>query len=175
MREKPTKPEEHALIDIQSITVGEYTYQVKLAPALTALRAASIVANVVSPLFAGLSSVQGARGAFARAITYFFQSPDLGDNLEKLVVLFAPTTQIVSGGGRRTASLEKCVDEHFAGRLDALMKWLSFCLKINLSSFLDAMPALAEEAAGAAEAFGLSVPKGSGTSGGSGESSSPED
>jgi hypothetical protein len=168
MKEKTT---ERSLVDIHTLVIGEYTYKVRLADGLVALRGAAILANVVSPMFAGLSGMSTAKGAFARAITYFFQSPDLGDNVEKLVHLFAPTTQVVTGGGKRSMSLEDGVGAHFAGKLDAMMKWLVFCLKINLASFLDEIPGLlaGEDVGGLLESFGLSAPKDAEKSGGSGE------
>jgi len=146
----------HALVEIQEITIDGYTYKVTPAPATVSLRAAARVANVLGPMMAGLRADDSEAGAFARAMAYFFQSPMLGDHLDALCTMFSPHTQVFKDG--KSFTLKDAFDQHFAGRLDRLLKWLAFSLKVNLSTFLGAMPELASGAVAAAGSFGLTLP-----------------
>ncbi len=147
---------ERSLVEIQEVEIDGYTYKVTPAPATVSLRAAARVANVIGPMVAGLRASEDEAGAFARALSFFLRSPELGDHLDALCAMFAPHTQVFKDG--KSFTLSKAFDQHFAGRLDALLKWLAFSLKVNLATFLAAVPSLANDAVGAAGSFGLTLP-----------------
>lgn len=54
------------------------------------------------------------------------------EDVEYLCQTFSPLT-LVKGQGQ----LDGIFDVHFAGRYDALVQWLVFCLQVNFGSFLE--------------------------------------
>lgn len=83
------------------------------------------------------------------------------ENVELLATSFAPRTQVTQQGRDNwSQSLDKLYSEHFAGNYGALLKWLTFAVQVNLSSFFDGLPDLLQSAdAALAAEFGSKSPK----------------
>lgn len=146
--------------ETRQLTLNGANYVITFAPATIALRAGARVANMIGVASGRATSIES---ALAAALA----SPDLGDHLDALCAAFAPSTQVVVTGpdGRpRSFTLAAAFDVHFQGKLGDLVQWLAAALEHNLSSFFDAIPALAARV-GAAVAAPSKSPTPSETSG----------
>ncbi len=138
---------------------GGYTYVMRLAPSRQALRCGFRVAAALAPVMSGISRLKNASGAFAAAMTYLFQNPQTEENVIYLVDAFAPYTEVIVDGSNPpvTFTLGNKVDQHFAGKQDALLDWLGRACNQNLASFLGGLLAKAKDAEAALVDLGVAA------------------
>jgi hypothetical protein len=125
------------------LTIGSVTYVMRHAPASTALRAAATLANGLAPLINGYRRASGGDASKVMlGVAEALSDPGLAANVEALCNAFSPYTQVIwrdEKGEERSRDLggERGIfDEHFAGRIDALMTWLRTAVEYDLGGFL---------------------------------------
>ena len=161
------------MTDTKTIEIGEFTYVIRHARASHALRAAAIMANSLAPLVNGFRRGQGGElDKILLGLAETFADPDLAEHTEKLCEIFKPYTQVVQGDKSWSLGGDKGIFEvHFAGRLDALIKWLVAAVEYDLGGFLaEAKAKFQATAAAHAAASRSQSPAGAETTGSSGES-----
>lgn len=144
-----------------------HTYVMRKAPARLAMRCGLRVAGVLSPVMRGLMSLKNAEGAFAAAMAYLFENPELEDKVLSLVDAFAPYTEVIVDGSMPPQSYNlgskgtrgEWIDVHFAGKQDQMIDWLGRACEQNLSSFLGGLLAKAKEAESALAGLGVTPKK----------------
>lgn len=152
--------------DVKRIEIGEFAYVIRHARASHALKAAAILANGLAPLVNGFRRGRGGEvDKILLGLAETFANPDLAQHTEALCEIFKPYTQVVTLDGTRSWSLggDKGIFEtHFAGRLDALIKWLVAVVDYDLGGFLAEARAkfqAARDAAVTAEASSSTSPQ----------------
>lgn len=113
-----------------SFEYGGHTYTLVHAPGRVSLRATARMGNVIAPLFEGITQGAGP-GRLAHGAAWVLAQRSLGDDLEALANLYAPYTTV---NGRELAPM---LDEHFAGRMMAMRKWLEEVVQFECGDFLD--------------------------------------
>ncbi len=136
----------------KTLQIGDFTYACTPIGAGPALHAAARVAALVAPVLAAGGSGDDAK---ARAIGALLGHPELPNHIEALAKAFGARTLVISQNAdphqppiRTSLALEGFFDEHFAGRLGALLEWLAFALEVNLGSFFAVSPALRAKLSG---------------------------
>lgn len=162
------------MIDSKEIEIGEYRYVIRHARASHALKAAAILANSLAPMINGFRRGQGGElDKILLGLAETFADPDLAVHTEKLCEIFKPYTQVLLPDGR-SQSLggdHGVFEVHFAGRLDALIKWLAAAVEYDLGGFLAEAKARFQAQVGAQVAASKSQsPEGAETTGSSGGS-----
>lgn len=122
----------------KDLTIDGTIYKIAHAPGLACLRAAAVISNGFAPLLDGYRRAKGGDGERAIAgIAETLADPSLYKNLETLCSIFAPHTQVIYPDGRSfTLGSEGVLDRHFAGQVDALLRWLLAAVEFNLGGFL---------------------------------------
>jgi len=159
--------------DAKRVDIGEFTYVIRHARASHALKAAAIMANGLAPLVNGFRRGRGGElDKILLGLAETFANPDLAEHTEKLCEIFKPYTQVVQGDKSWSLGGDHGIFEvHFAGRLDALMKWLVAAVEYDLGGFLDEAKAKFQAHAAAASVGSKSQsPEGAATTGSSGAS-----
>lgn len=142
-------------MEFKTIEIGEFKYTMRHAPASVALRATATLANGLAPLVNGFRRGKG--GDLDRVLLGVAETcadPALAANLEALCNAFKPYTQVIFPDGRSLAlgGDRGIFEEHFAGRLDALITWLRAAVEYDLGGFLDDVKAKLKAARDAAKA-----------------------
>ena len=161
------------MTDAKRVDIGEFTYVIRHARASHALKAAAIMANGLAPLVNGFRRGRGGElDKILLGLAETFANPDLAEHTEKLCEIFKPYTQVVQGDKSWSLGGDHGIFEvHFAGRLDALMKWLVAAVEYDLGGFLDEAKAKFQAHAAAASVESKSQsPEGAATTGSSGAS-----
>jgi hypothetical protein len=141
--------------DTKTLEIGEFTYVIKHARASHALRAAAILANGFAPLLNGFRRGRGDEmDKILLGLAETFANPDLAEHTEKLCEIFKPNTQVLHADGRSwSLGGDKGIfEQHFAGRIDALIKWLVAAVEFDLGGFLAEAKARFQAHAAAANA-----------------------
>lgn len=118
-----------------TFTQGAHTYTLIHAPGRLTLRACATLGCVIAPLFEGLAAGRGTLDQhLARGAAWLLGSRTLGEDLVTLANMFAPYTTIM---GNQPRTLDKCLDEHFAGRVTDMRAWLEHVVDFECGDFLD--------------------------------------
>ncbi len=161
------------MTDTKRLEIGEFTYVLKHARASHALKAAAILANGMAPLVNGFRRGQGGElDKILLGIAESLANPDLAEHTEKLCEIFKPYTQVIQGDKSWSLGGDHGIFEvHFAGRIDALIKWLAAAVEYDLGGFLAEAKARFRAHAAAANAASKSQsPEDAATTGSSGAS-----
>jgi hypothetical protein len=153
--------------DTKRVEIGEFVYVIRHAKASHALKAAAILANGLAPLVNGFRRGRGDElDKIMLGLAETFANPDLAEHTEKLCEIFKPYTQVVQGDKSWSLGGDHGIFEaHFAGRLDALLKWLTAAVEYDLGSFLAEAKAKFQAHAAAVVASKSSSPEGASTTG----------
>jgi hypothetical protein len=144
----------------EKTTIDGVTYEVTQLMAEEGLPIFARFLNVIAPAFERLGdlaefkaedleeSPEGTQklfNKFARIIGGMLRDPLLAVHLTAFTDAFKAQTQVHVGSGKVVA-LSSIYSVHFAGRYPSLVKWLWFCLQLNLgkSFLLDAVRATRE-------------------------------
>lgn len=140
------------MADVKRLQIGRFTYVLRHAPASVALRAGATIANGLAPLVNGYR--RGSGGDLSKVmlgVAETLADPALASNIENLCNALSPYTQVIwrdDKGQEFSKTLggdDGVFEEHFAGRLDALMQWLQAAVEYDLGGFLDAVKAKLSE------------------------------
>lgn len=122
-------------METKTKTIGDYEYRVTQLTTGPGLQLTARVMNILGPGLANAAGASGGTGARAAALFgAIVASPQLGDHLEWLSKLLAPTTQVWTPDGK-SFTLSSGYDAHFAGRYAQLLEWLLFAIEVNCGSF----------------------------------------
>lgn len=159
----------------KSFDAGGFRYVLTHAPGRITLQVAARLGNASAALFDGLAHGKGGQ-RLANAAVYLMSSPDLGPTLMYVVDSLSKFTQVQNLEAGTTATLADCYDAHFAGRLKDQAKWIEEAIDFECGDFLGELVEkfLAALAGPKADSSVSTSPKGAGTTGGSGGSSSPQ-
>ncbi len=124
----------------KTLIIGDTTYIVGLCKATEGLRAGAALLRAAGPGLAGL------RGGFMFAAASLVKDPALADVVEFLAETFRKYTTVRNAAAPAGLPLDLIYDDHFKGNYGALLKWLSCAVDVNLSSFLDELLVLFEQA-----------------------------
>jgi len=131
-------------IEVREITIGEHTYYVTQLGTKSGLRKLVQMAKMLGPgMGAFVGGVgRGNQGDLESALAQGFGEAvhEMAVRLDEvqisaLVDEFAKNTT-VRVSDELQPRLSDIFDDHFAGRYDAMVRWLRFCWEINFSSFL---------------------------------------
>jgi len=94
---------------------------------------------------------EGDGGGAMKAIGKIVQGLSDAD-LDFLCTTYAPMTTVSGGEFKGSPNLDSIIEEHFAGRMVDMTKWLMLCIKNDFSDFLAVLgTGLAEKSAPATE------------------------
>lgn len=125
-----------------SVTIDGVEFEIAV---LGATQASSLLAKILSALGPALDGVKGGNfetaffAAALRALT-----PEL---VSELCRTFGSVCRVTLPGGQRMR-ISDVFDTFFAGRMGLLRKWLTECLRVNYSDFLDGVPGIGGRASG---------------------------
>lgn len=132
--------------EVRELELGGYTYRVTQLGARKAAEVLERLVKLVAPGtrgFADSVAVAQTLDALAMmglpaAVATVLDELKVGTTME-VAEIFAPFTNVrederTDGPGPR---LDKVFDQHFAGKLSHLYRWLVFCVEVNYSDFFD--------------------------------------
>lgn len=124
-------------------TIGKYTYRVTMLPATKAIEVNHFIASAVGPAFAEVvGSTDGDMKAevkldsLGRACQLFFKAAK-PDDLIRIAKMFAAKSLYNTEDKEPGIVLGDRFDEHFAGDMPQLIKWFTFCVKVNFGNFTE--------------------------------------
>ncbi len=125
----------------QSITIGEFTYEVLPLGAKVANRVLLKIAKTLGPLFMLMGGGGGLAGA-ADALKAMSE-----DDFDWIVDQFAKRTDVLLPDGRAPSLGNPAIfDQHFACRYSEEFAWLEFSIEVNFAPFFRDLKRKAESA-----------------------------
>ena len=117
--------------EAESVTIGPYNYSVTPLDAVRGREAVLRYARILSATSAAAAATAGDEEAKGIAASAAFIASFSSDDMTYFCDLFAPNTSVKGNGMKGAPQLDAIFAKHFAKRYGDMMKWLSFCFKVN--------------------------------------------